>query len=69
MGSEMCIRDSLISTHTLEEVPAMCTRAIIVDRGRVVADDTPDGLRKYTADGTLESAFRDLTNQAEADAA
>ena len=59
----------LISTHTLEEVPAMCTRAIIVDRGRVVADDTPEGLRKYAADGTLESAFRDLTNQAEADAA
>lgn len=59
----------LISTHTLEEVPAMCTRAIVVDRGRVVADDTPEGLCKYTADGTLESAFRDLTNQAEADAA
>lgn len=59
----------LISTHTLEEVPAMCTRAIVVDRGRVVADDTPDGLCRYTPDGTLESAFRELTNQTEADAA
>ena len=59
----------LISTHTLEEVPAMCTRAIVIDRGRVVADDTPEGLRKYTPDGTLASAFRELTDQAEANAA
>lgn len=59
----------LISTHTLEEVPAMCNRAVIIDRGRVVADDTPDGLLGYTAEGTLASAFRELTDQAEADAA
>ena len=59
----------LISTHTLEEVPAMCTRALVIDRGRVVADDTPEGLLKYASDGTLTSAFRELTDQAEADAA
>ena len=59
----------LISTHTLEEVPAMCTRAIVIDRGRVVADETPDGLLKYSGDGTLASAFRELTDQAEANAA
>jgi len=59
----------LISTHTLEEVPAMCSRAIVIDRGRVVADDTPQGLLGYTADSTLASAFRELTDQAEADAA
>ncbi len=59
----------LISTHTLEEVPAMCTRAVVIDRGRMVADDTPDGLRKYSGDGTLASAFRELTDQAEANAA
>lgn len=59
----------LISTHTLEEVPAMCSRAMVIDRGRIVADDTPDGLLKYSNDGTLTSAFRELTNQEEADAA
>lgn len=59
----------LISTHTLEEVPAMCNRAIVIDRGRIVADDTPEGLLKNSRDGTLASAFRDLTDQAEADAA
>jgi len=31
----------VISTHTLEEVDAVCTRAIIIARGRIVADDTP----------------------------
>jgi len=59
----------LISTHTLEEVPAMCSRAIVIDRGRVVADDTPDGLLGYTPEGTLAHTFRELTDQAEADAA
>jgi ABC-2 type transport system ATP-binding protein len=34
----------IISTHILEEVDAVCTRAIIIARGRIVADDTPQGL-------------------------
>jgi ABC-2 type transport system ATP-binding protein len=34
----------IISTHILEEVDAVCTRAIIISRGRIVADDTPAGL-------------------------
>jgi ABC-2 type transport system ATP-binding protein len=34
----------VISTHILEEVAAVCTRALIIARGRVVADDTPEGL-------------------------
>jgi ABC-2 type transport system ATP-binding protein len=34
----------VISTHILEEVEAVCTRAIIIARGRIVADDTPQGL-------------------------
>jgi ABC-2 type transport system ATP-binding protein len=34
----------VISTHILEEVDAVCTRAIIIARGRIVADDTPTGL-------------------------
>jgi len=31
----------IISTHLLEEVEAICTRAVIIDRGKVVADGTP----------------------------
>jgi ABC-2 type transport system ATP-binding protein len=34
----------VISTHILDEVEAVCTRAIIIARGRIVADDTPQGL-------------------------
>jgi ABC-2 type transport system ATP-binding protein len=34
----------VISTHLLEEVEAVCTRAIIIAKGRIVADDTPAGL-------------------------
>ena len=37
-------RSLLLSTHILEEVEAVCTRAIIIARGRVLADDTPAGL-------------------------
>jgi ABC-2 type transport system ATP-binding protein len=34
----------IISTHILEEVDAVCTRAVIISRGRVVLDGTPDQL-------------------------
>ncbi len=53
-------RAILISTHTLEEVPAMCHRALIVDHGRIVADGTPEEL---AGTDTLEEAFRKLTRQ------
>jgi ABC-2 type transport system ATP-binding protein len=55
----------VISTHTLTEVPAMCHRAVLVDRGRIVADDTPEGLARRSDEGTLESAFARLTDQVE----
>jgi len=35
----------MLSTHVLEEVEAICTRAIIMSAGKVVADDTPARLR------------------------
>jgi ABC-2 type transport system ATP-binding protein len=31
----------VISTHILEEVEAVCSRAIIIDAGKILADDTP----------------------------
>ncbi|HEX6997590.1 MAG TPA: ATP-binding cassette domain-containing protein [Gammaproteobacteria bacterium] len=34
----------VISTHVLEEVDAVCNRAIIIARGKILADDTPRGL-------------------------
>lgn len=34
----------IISTHILQEVDAICTRAVIIDKGRIVADGTADQL-------------------------
>ena len=48
----------VISTHILEEVDAVCTRAIIVARGKLVADDTPAGLKTRAPSGRLEDVFR-----------
>lgn len=36
----------LISTHILDEVDAICTRALIIAGGKQIADDTPEGLRR-----------------------
>src|SRR5438876_9673750 len=42
MGEKKAI---IFSTHILEEVEAACTRAIIIDRGKIVANGTPEQLR------------------------
>lgn len=34
----------IVSTHVLEEVEAMCSRAVIIDKGKIVLDDTPRAL-------------------------
>jgi ABC-2 type transport system ATP-binding protein len=43
MGEKKAI---IFSTHILEEVDAVCSRAIIIDRGRIVANGTPEQLRQ-----------------------
>jgi ABC-2 type transport system ATP-binding protein len=49
----------VISTHILEEVAAVCTRAIVIARGRVVADATPAELAARGP--SMDAVFRDLT--------
>jgi ABC-2 type transport system ATP-binding protein len=56
----------IISTHILEEVDAVCTRAIIISDGRVVANGTPDELRAKDPQGRLDVVFRNLTMTEEA---
>jgi ABC-2 type transport system ATP-binding protein len=51
----------LISTHQLDEVEAMCSRAVLIDRGEVKADATPADLAKRAPSGKLEDAFHMLT--------
>ena len=51
----------VISTHILEEVNAVCTRAIVIASGRVVADATPAVLAGMHPSGNLDDVFRQLT--------
>src|SRR6201996_1107714 len=51
----------MISTHLLEEVEAICTRAVIIDRGLIVADATPAELARRAPSGRLDDVFRQLT--------
>ncbi len=45
----------IVSTHILEEVEAVCSRAVIIAEGKVVADETPSGLM---AKDTQDRAIR-----------
>lgn len=51
----------IISTHILEEVPAVCSRAMVVAQGKILFDGSPHSLAELGRDHTVESAFRDLT--------
>src|SRR5947199_8888963 len=46
MGQKKAI---IFSTHILEEVEAACSRALIIDRGRIVANGTPEKLKQRSA--------------------
>jgi ABC-2 type transport system ATP-binding protein len=59
MGQNKAI---IFSTHILEEVDAACSRAMIIDRGKVVADGTPEQLRKIVPGcNSLDEVFRSIT--------
>jgi len=58
MGERKAI---IFSTHILEEVEAVCSRAIIIDRGRIVANGTPQELKqKSEAGGAVLLAVRQV---------
>ena len=63
--SEMAASKAIIiSTHILEEVNAVCSRAIIIARGRLLVDETPQQLEARSTDGELEDVFREITQAA-----
>jgi ABC-2 type transport system ATP-binding protein len=56
----------MVCTHDLEEAEALCSRVLMLDRGRIVADGTPAQLRaRYgrTPGATLEDVFLRLTGR------
>ncbi|MEI7671699.1 MAG: ATP-binding cassette domain-containing protein [Deltaproteobacteria bacterium] len=58
MASEKCI---IVSTHILEEVEAICSRTVIIARGKILADSTPKEL-KDLYQCSLEEVFRNVTS-------
>jgi ABC-2 type transport system ATP-binding protein len=67
------VRDShdatiVLTTHDLAEAERLCSRISILNDGRVVAEDTPDGLKRLVAERhdmepTLEAAFMTYTGR------
>ena len=55
----------IISTHILEEVDAVCTRAVVIAHGQIKADGTPAELRAKDPSGKLDVVFRNLTMEKE----
>jgi ABC-2 type transport system ATP-binding protein len=56
----------VISTHNLEDVEAMCGRAIVMDDGRIVANGAPAELAERTPSRKLADFFRAVTRQEDA---
>ena len=47
----------LFSSHIMQEVSALCDRIVIIAHGTLVADGTPDELRRQSGRVDLEDAF------------
>jgi ABC-2 type transport system ATP-binding protein len=57
----------VLTTHDMDEADRMCDRVAVLDRGRIIALDTPDHLKQ--AGGSLEDVFMRLTHEEEEEAA
>ena len=53
----------VLSTHIMQEVEAVCDHVIIINKGKIVADDSLTGLREKNNEKTLENIFIKLTNE------
>jgi ABC-2 type transport system ATP-binding protein len=56
----------VLTTHDMEEADRLCDRIAIIEAGRIVALDTPEGLKRQVAPAgaaTLEDAFMQLTGR------
>jgi ABC-2 type transport system ATP-binding protein len=50
----------LLASHNMPEVERLCDRVIIMKRGKIVDDDTPDGIMARYNRTTLEDVFLDV---------
>jgi ABC-type multidrug transport system ATPase subunit len=47
----------LLSTHIVSDLESTATRVALIDRGRLVADGTPEELRLRSASSSLEDVY------------
>jgi ABC-2 type transport system ATP-binding protein len=52
----------ILSTHIMQEVEAVCNNVIIINKGKIVANDSLEGLRMKNNERALEDIFIKLTN-------
>lgn len=55
----------LLSSHVMQEIAAVCDRVVVIAAGRVIAIDSPEGLRERTGEASLEDAFVRLIGSGE----
>lgn len=53
----------VVSTHIMEEVEAISTRVLLLNRGKLIRDTTPQELKKTSSNNDMASAFRQITNE------
>ena len=59
----------ILSTHILSEVEATCDRLVIINKGKIVADDITENLKQYAGQkhfihlALLNADFQDVQNQ------
>jgi ABC-2 type transport system ATP-binding protein len=63
----------LLTTHDMEEADRLCDRIAVIDKGRIVALDTPDELKRLVPSrngnrATMEDVFIELTGRSFEDA-
>ncbi|MBL6990409.1 MAG: ATP-binding cassette domain-containing protein [Bacteriovoracaceae bacterium] len=61
LSKDKCI---ILSTHILEEVEAICTRAIIISEGKIRYNGTPVDLKSKSTTGVVHDVFRAITTGA-----
>lgn len=47
----------ILSTHIMQEVEAVCNRVVIINKGRIVADDTTENITRGTGSDMVEVEF------------
>jgi len=62
LAKDKCI---ILSTHILEEVEAVCTRAIIISSGEKLFDGKPHELKEKSSLGRVDDVFRAITTGVE----